>query len=63
MLHSPSALYYRYTSPYLPLLKEPLIALFAPLRVPLSPLGSLSVVLSFCLVVCGIAKEPVKGFF
>src|SRR5215207_5702116 len=63
MLHSPSALYYRYTSPYFPLLKEPLIALFSALRVPLSPLGLLSVVLGVCLGVIGFAKEPVKAFF
>ena len=38
------------------LLEEPLIALFAALKVPLSPLGSLSVVLGFCLVVFRLAE-------
>ena len=43
--------------------KEPLVALFAALRVPFSLLVSLSVVLGVCLWVYRIAEEPIKGCF
>ena len=52
-----------YTNERVLFAEEPLITHSSALRVPLSPLSSLSFILGSCLVVCGIAKEPVKAFF